>query len=105
MRQLLDIGDEFLERAPPPPGSPSIPAIWPMATWMPTPVRKPMSTVRERKSARNPSPMRRAMSRIAAVIRARSPAKATYCGEPVAANPARPAAMIAAVAESAPTTR
>ena len=33
------------------------------------------------------------------------PASATYCGEPAAASPARPATMIAAVAESAPTTR
>ncbi len=45
------------------------------------------------------------MSRIAAVISARSPARATYCGDAVAASPASPAAMIAAVAESAPTTR
>jgi hypothetical protein len=72
---------------------------------MPTPVRNPISTVRERKSARNPSPMKRAMSRIAAVMSASSPASATYCGEALAASPANPAAMIAAVAESAPTTR
>ncbi len=33
------------------------------------------------------------------------PASATYCGDAIAASPVRPAAMIAAVAESAPTTR
>ena len=36
------------------------PAIWPMATWMPTPVKKPIRTVRDRKSARKPSRMARA---------------------------------------------
>ena len=39
------------------------------------------------------------------MISASIPASATYCGEAAAAMPARPAAMIAAVAESAPTTR
>ena len=33
------------------------------------------------------------------------PARVTYCGEATAAIPVRPAAMMAAVAESAPTTR
>ncbi len=33
------------------------------------------------------------------------PARVTYCGEAIAAIPASPAAMMAAVAESAPTTR
>ena len=33
------------------------------------------------------------------------PARATYCGDAIGAIPASPAAMIAAVAESAPTTR
>ena len=33
------------------------------------------------------------------------PASVTYCGDAMAAMPASPAAMIAAVAESAPTTR
>ena len=40
---------------PVPPGTPSIPASWPIATWMPTPVRNPINTLRDRKSARNPS--------------------------------------------------
>ena len=36
---------------------------------------------------------------------ARAPARATYWELPVAAMPTRPAAITAAVAESAPTTR
>lgn len=64
-----------------------------------------MSTVRERKSARKPSFTMRASSRNAAAINASIPARATYSFDPVAARPARPAAMTAAVAESAPTTR
>ena len=72
---------------------------------MPTPVRKPISTVRDRKSARKPSFTIRARSRNAAAMRARRPARATYSVDPVAASPARPAAITAAVAESAPTTR
>ena len=39
------------------------------------------------------------------MIRASIPARVTYSGEAVAAIPASPEAMIAAVAESAPTTR
>src|SRR5512132_2130076 len=35
-------------------GMPSMPPTWPVATWIPTPVRKPTSTVRDRKSARKP---------------------------------------------------
>jgi hypothetical protein len=49
--------------------------------------------------------MMRANSRNPAVRRASTPASCTYCGEAIGASPARPAAMIAAVAESAPTTR
>ena len=64
-----------------------------------------MSTVRERKSARKPRRARRASSSIAAVRIASMPASATYSEEPDAARPVRPAARIAAVAESAPTTR
>src|SRR6476646_3830032 len=37
-----------------PDATPSMPPTWPAATWIPTPVRKPTSTVRDRKSARNP---------------------------------------------------
>ena len=72
---------------------------------MPTPVRKPINTVRERKSARNPRRMTRARIRKTAAINASTPANARYCSEPMAAIPTRPAARIAAVAESAPTTR
>ncbi len=38
-------------------------------------------------------------------MRASIPARVTYCGEAIVAMPASPAAMMAAVAESAPTTR
>ena len=64
-----------------------------------------MSTVRERKSARKPRRARRASSSIAAARIASMPASATYSDDPDAARPVSPAAMIAAVAESAPTTR
>ena len=39
------------------------------------------------------------------VMIASIPASWTYCGDAIGAMPASPAAMIAAVAESAPTTR
>ena len=45
------------------------------------------------------------MISIAPVKIASAPAYATYCGDAIGAIPARPAARIAAVAESAPTTR
>ena len=61
--------------------------------------------MRERKSARNPRRMRRARIRKLAAINASTPANARYCSEPVAAIPTRALARIAAVAESAPTTR
>ena len=51
-------------------GTPSIPANWPSATWIPTPVRKPTSTVREMKSARKPSRATRARSRSTPVMSA-----------------------------------
>ncbi len=57
-----------------------------------------MSTLRDRKSATKPRPIKRASSSHTAAISASRPARATYCEEPVAAIPA-------AVAESAPTTR
>ena len=37
-------------------GTPSIPPTWPIATWTPTPVRKPISTVRERKFGEEAEP-------------------------------------------------
>jgi hypothetical protein len=76
-----------------------------MATWIPTPDRNPVRTVRDRKSEKNPRRMMRAMKSKAAAIRASIPASATYSVEPEAAMPASPAASIAAVAESAPTTK
>ena len=90
---------------PPVSGTPNMPPICPMATWMPTPVRKPTRTVLERKSARKPRRTRRATIRMAPVIRASTPAYAMYSDEPTATIPTRPAAMMAAVAESAPTTK
>ena len=53
----------------------------------------------------NPSLISRAMIIRAPAISASRPASATYSDEPVAAMPARAAAITAAVAESAPTTR
>ncbi len=63
---------------PLPVGMPSMPPTWPNATWMPTPVRKPISTVRDMKSARKPRPIRRAMISSTAAISATMPASATY---------------------------
>ncbi len=89
----------------PPLGSPSMPPISMRDTWMPTPVRNPTSTVRDKKSARKPSPIKRARMRNPAAMRASRPHRAIYSDEPEAARPMRPAARMAAVAESAPTTR
>ena len=61
--------------------------------------------MRERKSARNPRRMRRARIKKPAAINASTPANAMYCSEPMAAIPTMALARIAAVAESAPTTR
>ena len=63
---------------PLPVGIPSMPPTWPKATWMPTPVRNPMSTVRDMKSARKPRPTRRATMSRPAAISATMPARATY---------------------------
>ena len=90
-------------------GTPSIPANCPSATWIPTPVRKPISTVREMKSARNPSRATRASNNRAPQMIALRPARATHSGDsgwtPAMPSAAMPANMIAAVAESPPTTR
>ena len=85
--------------------SPSISGSWSAATWMPTPVRNPTSTVRERKFVRNASRATRASSNSSPVSRAASPARRTYRGEPATASPDRVAPRMAAVAESPPTTR
>ena len=63
-----------------------------------------MMTARERKSETNPSFSRPARRRKTAARRAIIPAYATYCGDWGTAITASPLAMIAAVAESAPTT-
>ncbi len=108
----VDVGMAFrvltnFSTVPPLPAStPNMPATWPIATWMPTPVRKPMRTLRDRKLAMKPRFNSRAPMRRTAHRRAESPARATYSGEPATAPVATmPVAMIAAVAESAPTTR
>ncbi len=91
-----------------PPGRvaiPNMPPSCPMAIWIPTPVRNPMMTARERKSETNPSFSSPARRRNTAARMAIIPAYATYCGERGTAITASPLAMIAAVAESAPTTR
>ena len=56
---------------------PSMSGSCPAATWMPTPVRKPSSTVRDRKLDRKPSRASRASSSRAPVSRAASPASRT----------------------------
>ena len=64
-----------------------------------------MSTVRDKKSARNPNLKRRASNKKPAVIKATMPARATYSALPPDANPSSPPARMAAVAESEATTR
>ena len=63
-------------------GTPSMPPSWPIATWIPTPVRKPTSTVREMKSARKPSRATRARMSRPPVINAARLAKASHSSEP-----------------------
>ena len=90
-------------------GMPSIPPTWPIATCTPTPVRNPISTARDRKFERKPSRAIRARNSSPPASSAESPASATHCGvagsSPAMPSEAMPAYMIAAVAESAPTTR
>ncbi len=89
-------------------GIPSISGICPVSTWIPTPERKPTSTDADRKSPRNPSRSSRASTSIAPQISATNDVMASHCGESgtsfVTEKVASPAARIAAVAESAPTT-
>ena len=93
---------------PVPLATPSMLGIWPEATWMPTPVRKPTSTEADRKSPRKPS--RSSLARISMTPQTRAVrlVSATHSGEfgvaPEMPAAMRPADRIAAVAESAPTT-
>lgn len=64
-----------------------------------------MRTDLDKKLARKPNLINRATTSMTAVIIANAPARATYCDDSGVARPTRPAARIAAVAESAPTTR
>jgi hypothetical protein len=84
---------------------PVIAATCPIAIWMPTPVRKPIRTVRERKSATNPILKRLAAIRRTPERSAIIAAYPTYSDDFGAAMAIRLPAIIAAVAESAPTTR
>jgi hypothetical protein len=86
-------------------GIPNISPSTAMPTWHPTPVRNPTSTVCDRKSARKPSLNKRANSRPPAVNSATSPANSTYFWLARGAMCSKPPARIAAVAESAATTR
>ena len=87
-------------------GIPNIPPTWPMATWIPTPVRKPIRTLRDRKFAMKPSLSSRAAIRRTAHMRAASDVISTYSADPeVWPIATSPVARIAADAESAPTTR
>ena len=85
--------------------TPSMSGSCPIATWIPTPARKPSRTVRDRKLARKPSRASRAASSRTPVIRAASPASRMYCADPGTAIRISAAARMAAVAESAATTR
>src|SRR4029078_12386475 len=79
----------FSSVVPLPSDTPNMPATWPIATWMPTPVRKPMSTLRDRKLAMNPSRRTRARSRTTPHISAARPASAVYSRVPATATAAR----------------
>ncbi len=82
--------------------------ICPVNTWMPTPVRKPMSTEALRKSPRKPSLSTRAISSRPPQTKATRLVHASHSvvlgSRPAIPSPASPAARMAAVAESAPTT-
>ena len=67
--------------------TPSMSGSCPAATWIPTPVRNPIRTVRDRKFARNPSRASRASSSSPPASRAASPASRTYCGDPSGREP------------------
>ena len=82
-----------------------MPGTWPNATCIPTPVRNPIRTARERKSAIKPSFKIRERIKNPAARSATIPASAIYWGESGTAMVTRVVARIAAVAESAPTTR
>ncbi len=85
--------------------TPSISPSIATPTWTPTPVRNPTSAVRDRKSARKPSLKMRAISRSPAVSRVSMPTSAMYFSPPIGAMRESALEKIAAVAESAATTR
>jgi hypothetical protein len=89
-------------------GTPNMSGICPAKTWMPTPVRKPISTEALRKSPKNPSRNNLATINRPAQTSATRLDQATHSTEfgvrPAMPRDASPAAKMAAVAESAPTT-
>ena len=97
----------FSSVVPLPASTPNMPATWPIATWMPTPVRKPMRTLRDRKLAMKPSLQEPASEEQDAAHQRGEAGQGDVLGRARRRrpSPARPAARIAAVAESAPTTR
>ena len=93
---------------PLPLGMPSMPGTCPERTEMPTPVRNPMSTEALRKSPRKPSLSNLATTssppQTSATRLVQASHSVVFGSSPAIPRPARPAARIAAVAESAPTT-
>ena len=71
--------------------------------WPAMPVRKPVVTGIDRRSATQPSRNSPAATRTRPTINASVAASDAYCGEPAAARSARPPAKIGAIVESAPT--
>ena len=93
-----------LSQVVPDAGIPSTSGSLPMISEMPTPLRNPVSTGWEIRSARKPSRATAMSSSSTATIRPRTATAPAYSGLPAAATDAAPAATSAAVAESAPTT-
>ena len=85
--------------------NPNIPPNWLMAICIPTPVRKPTSAVRDRKSPMKPNLKTLAMIRNTPHKIAIIYAIERYDGLPGTATVTSTPNMIAAVAESAPTIR
>src|SRR6516162_115055 len=85
---------------------PRISGSSPTATCTPTPDKKPIKTVRDKKSARKPKRRILARSRMAAATSAMRLVSSTYLGVlAVKEREVKAAATMAAVAESALTTR
>jgi len=68
-------------QVPVPFSMPSMSGIWPVKTWMPTPVRNPINTEDDRKSPMKPSRSSRASSSRPPQTRAVSEVNASHSGE------------------------